>query len=265
MTRLNYILSLIYLSLLFFPLEYLNYFMIFLVLYIGMPHGAYDFFTLKRLGQIANGKLVIAKYLFAPFLAWSIWRASSDLFWGLFFITSFLHFFKVELEDQPHTSSPELAFFSIFCLPGIFPVEFSEYMIQLGGEYFSTVLVSYFYFFLMLYLTIVTWRLLYLKKSIEYFFWVSTFFLCMFFGDLMSSFMYYFLLLHSRKHLMSNPDFSIRNYLTLIMPISVILVVFAIFFFDFSLPMLSIILFLSFLTFPHFYLDVRKWSKTQLV
>ena len=132
------------------------------LLFLGMPHGASDLFTLHRLAEKKSRWLVLIT-LYVVVAALSFWFAQefSFVFWCLFFIISYLHFFYIENLSIRHSGlfMPDLAFASIFILPLIKQAEFVEYMSAFGSPEFAWFFFSVKGVWIGLFFLLCLWRL----------------------------------------------------------------------------------------------------------
>ena len=261
MDRLSFInifLAIIYVFLAIFSQKIFNYFVIILILLIGMPHGAFDFYILKKNLLVKKDFISIVAYLFLPFLAYMLWFFLPSIFWPLFFICSFTHFYQVEMEGRPKEAMPSIAFFSVYCLPFIYQSEWLIYMKELNGSDWASFLINIKYYVITTFFIILFRRIFKNQLSFVYFIYSILFFITVLFTNLIASFMFFFIFIHSKKHLLANKLLSLKRYITIVLPISFLFVFGSFYLSSYSVPILSVVLCLAFITFPHFYLDLKR-------
>ena len=240
----------------------------FLIFFIGLPHGASDLLVIHNKWGAKKSYLIALIYFILFLSAALLWRNFSNTFFTILWLVSLLHFFDVEkkMKKIKKQSFEDIAFFSLFTLPILKSNEFLSYMKLLNGIVFHSLLMETTLIILVIQFILISYSL---QKSIRensitstVTCWLgvgfSTYYL-----DLISSFLFIFIFIHSLRHLrlsFFNSIITKHTYISVILPISFITMGF-IYYLKIKLGIkkndyIFLIIGLGCLSIPHYFLEL---------
>ncbi len=240
-----------------------------MVLLIGMPHGAFDFFVLTKDSTSKWISVIkILCYTGLSAMMFLLWMILPHVFWLLAFGLSLWHFLSVEwsLKDSS-IFVPDLAFASIFVLPILHSEDFLRVMRPVHGEPFANALLASHLIVFSIFGVIASLRLIFFPHRLRHLVVFTLSLLGMIALPIWYAFFSFFIVLHSARHLelsfSRSQSITRRDYWKVLLPISVLAMLPAIFLFEANQDFIvRMIICLLCLTAPHFVLE--EWKRRQI-
>tara|TARA_B100000925_G_scaffold286730_1_gene264883 strand:- start:947 stop:1732 length:786 start_codon:yes stop_codon:yes gene_type:complete len=208
----------------------INIFLILLLFFIGIPHGAGDIVVMHKRWGIKKLLPLSIIYFFFFLSGMILWKINGSVFFTILWPISFLHFLDVEnqLTKKGKMNLSDVMFYSLFSLPLIKSDEFISYMKSLDGMSFYSIFVS-------LYIPIIVIQIYFCVKSLKENFrkevishHVMTYALIgviTHYLNLVQAFIFIFIFIHSIRHLhlsFINNFINIKKYSFILLPTSLV-------------------------------------------
>ncbi|MFC4291022.1 Brp/Blh family beta-carotene 15,15'-dioxygenase [Sphingorhabdus arenilitoris] len=106
-----------------------------LMLVVGLPHGIFDYLTLRKIGHKMRGRIMgpLAGYCAAALLTWAMWQVGPLLSLSLFLIVAVVHFSEDWMKEQSRLGAIAMAI-SMIALPSIlYPAELALLLSAVAG------------------------------------------------------------------------------------------------------------------------------------
>ena len=186
------------------------YLILFFLFLIGVPHGAFDILRLKNRFSKKYFLVSMFVYVLLASLAYVFWDTNNNLFFYFFWLISLIHFFDVERSFSKKGKLPfyDLMFFSLFTLPLLKLDNFKMALTFLNNLVFFKSFERYSNLIILIQIltsTFVVCLMLLRKRFDSYYFihWINVALLS-YYSDLVTTFLYIFILCHSFRHLTLN-------------------------------------------------------------